>query len=132
MCGYRLFGTRFYQMQDFSDDGEAGGGRIILDQLKLSQIWNTAVFVVRYHQGPNLGKRHFEIIKTSTRDAIAAFPKALNYGRFFQDTELLSILNGAENDKQKYLKTMRERASRGRKPNQQEQKDDSEKEPDED
>ena len=57
MCGYRIFGSRFYNLQDYLDDGEYGGGRVILNALKDVKVWNLAIFIVRYHNGPNLGNQ---------------------------------------------------------------------------
>lgn len=57
MCGYRIFGSRFYNLQDYLDDGEYGGGREVLNALKDVKVWNLAIFIVRYHNGPNLGNQ---------------------------------------------------------------------------
>ena len=44
LCGYRIFGANFLNRQDFSNDGEHGGGRVILNTLKDANVWNVAVF----------------------------------------------------------------------------------------
>ena len=93
MSGYRIFGHKFYTLQDYSDDGEHFGGKCILNQLKEAKIWNFAVFIVRYHNGPNLGRVRFDIISDLTKDALASYKKALNYGQNFREQDLLGILN---------------------------------------
>ena len=95
MCGFRIFGSRFHELQNAQDDGEHGGGRCILDVLKEQKIWNVAVFVARYHNGPRLGGQRFEIITEMTKEVIASCPKALNYGRHFVDKTTLKALNEA-------------------------------------
>ena len=69
MCGYRVFGTRHYNLQDFSNDGEHSGGRTILEKLRSAKVWNMAVFIVRYHEGPNLGRLRLEIIGDLTSES---------------------------------------------------------------
>ena len=54
MCSYKIFGSKFYELQNYSDDGKHAGGKVILNCLKDMKVWNLAVFVVRYHEGPNL------------------------------------------------------------------------------
>ena len=34
MCGYRLFGIKHHELQDYSDDGETYGGRAVLEPAK--------------------------------------------------------------------------------------------------
>ena len=95
ICGYRIFGSSFHTLQDYVDAKEHGGGRKILEVIKNARIWNVVVVVVRYHNGPNLGPRCFEIIGELVQQAIASYPGALNYGRYFTDQDSLRILNDA-------------------------------------
>ena len=53
-------------LKDSEDNGECGGGAKILNCLLTQQQTNTAVFVVRYYSGTNLGKRCYKIIKEQT------------------------------------------------------------------
>ena len=96
MCGYRLFGAKHYILQDYSDDGEVAGGRHILEALKGVDVWNMVVFVVRYHDGPNLGKARFDIIAELSKRAIMSFKGPLNYGTN-QDPEMMKILKAIKN-----------------------------------
>ena len=95
MVGYRLFGSQHHLLQDYCDNNEHGGGRAILNVLKDAKIWNVAVFIVRYHNGPHLGKRRFEIIEDLVKQVIATFPNPLNYGTLFRDQLTLKSLNEA-------------------------------------
>ena len=95
MCAYRLFGSKFYQLQDYVNANEHGGGRAMLAAIKEAKVWNIVVFVVRYHHRPNLGARRFEIITELTKEAISSYPKTLNYGQYFIDQVTLRILNEA-------------------------------------
>ena len=95
MSGYRVFGSRFAHLQDFTNDGEHGGGRTILNTMKSVLVWNMVVFIVRYHNGPNLGPRRFDIITELTKDVITSYPGSLNYGQYFGDQITLKNLNDA-------------------------------------
>ena len=95
MCGYRIFGAKFCELQNYSDDGEISGGKAILNVLKDLKIWNQVVFVARYHDGPNLGKRHFSLIAEATKEIIASYPNPINYGQSFGDQILKKALDKA-------------------------------------
>ena len=47
VCVYRLQGEPEYYNSDYSDDGETGTGRIVLEMLKRQQIENVVVFIAR-------------------------------------------------------------------------------------
>ena len=113
MCGYRIFGVNHFNLQDFSDDGEHGGGRVILKQLKDAGVWNIAVFVVRYHDGPQLGAQRFKTIEDLAKDVIASTPGVLNRGQGFRDQNLLNIFNEAEKQKAEFLQKRANRNQRG-------------------
>ena len=95
MCGYRIYGKELHILQDFSDDGEWGGGRRILEVLKKQGAFNIAVFVVRMHDGPNLGKERFEIIQRVAENALSKVKRTLNYGQRCSDRSLLQALKKA-------------------------------------
>ena len=99
----RIFHAAAPLHQDYSDDGEWGGARKILDALKLAGIFNVAIFVVRYHNGPNLGPRRFEIIESMAKDVIADYPGVLDYGQSCgaADPMLLDILKKVANTSSK-------------------------------
>ena len=47
MLGFRIFGSQFYNLQDYCD----AGGRAILNVLKDMKIWNTVIYIT---MGPTL------------------------------------------------------------------------------
>ena len=95
MGAHRIFGSKFHLLQDHMDNGEWGSGRIILDAIKSCKVWNIAIFIVRYHNGPNLGPRRFTIIADLVKNSIATFPRSLNYGQLFADQDSLKHLSNA-------------------------------------
>ena len=97
ICGYRIFGIRHHVYQDYSDDGEIGGGRRILGKLKAAGVFNIAVFVTRYKAGGNIGAQCFNIIANLTKKAIKLVPSCINFVREQQshDRILSEALNNA-------------------------------------
>ena len=116
MCAYRIFGNKFHVLQDFCDDGEHGGGRACLGALKEIKVWNIVVFMVRYHAGPNLGKRRFDIMTEMVKQGVATFPKSLNYGQYFQDQLVLDALNKATEKPMLQREQQTNRRANGRDP----------------
>ena len=53
VCAYRIMDPDVAHMQDCIDDGELGAGRKVLMSLIDNSVENVAVYVVRYHRGPN-------------------------------------------------------------------------------
>ena len=74
MCGYRLFESDMISLQNYSDDGEHGGSRRILDVLKQSGVFNVAIFVVRYYGSKNVGKARFDAITELAEKMLGAIP----------------------------------------------------------
>ena len=74
ICAYRLPGRNFAILQDFVDDDEHKAGKTLLDLLKKADIFNRAVFVVRYYGGAHLGPARFEAILEAARTAILKDP----------------------------------------------------------
>lgn len=56
--------------QESSDDGEYGGGRVLLKTLVENKVVNAAVFVVRYYGGKHIGADHFELIGKLAKKAL--------------------------------------------------------------
>ena len=56
----------------YSDDGEIGGGELILKEIEKAKSMNTFICVTRIKEGGNIGKNRFELIKTCAKDAISA------------------------------------------------------------
>ena len=55
MCGYLIEGEDAAHLQDAVDGGEGRGGLAILEMLRNEDMKNCAAFVVRHHDGPNIG-----------------------------------------------------------------------------
>ena len=106
-CGYCFFHANTPLYQDYSDDGEYGGGRKVLNAIQQVGVFNFCVFIVHYHGGLNLGPTRFDIISELSRDAIASYPKGLDYGQLCgcNDKQLLS------SHKKSAVKGMEENAS---------------------
>ena len=62
-----------------------------------------AIFVVRYHNGPNIGRIRFDIIKELANDALDTFLKGLNYGHILKgrDKQLFKALTKTADEVQK-------------------------------
>ena len=59
----------------FQDDREYGEGHRLLDIISRNTYQNTAVFIVRYHEGPNLGPRRHQLYERVTTEALARTKK---------------------------------------------------------
>ena len=104
MCAYRLAEPGGVHDQQAIDDGEYGGARRVLDELKTKEARNTAIFIIRYHPkgSPNLGLRRFEIIKDLSRSAYKALLDKLTRKRARQMSQgsLASALSSADDEYQ--------------------------------
>ena len=78
MCAYRIADPDFAHFQDCTDGGEFGAGRRILQMMVDESHDNIASFVVRFHNGPNLGPVRFALITKSAQKAIQVLPKNLD------------------------------------------------------
>ena len=77
MCAYRIMDPDVFHYQDSSDGGEFGAGRRILQMMRDQSFKNCAAFVVRHHNGPNLGPVRFDIIVDAAKSALQTLPDAL-------------------------------------------------------
>ena len=74
VCCYRLPGRSFHLLSDFTDDDEHGMGQTLLHMLMEAQIYNRAVFVVRYYGGEHLGPSRFQAYLDAAQSAIIHDP----------------------------------------------------------
>ena len=74
ICAYRIMDPDVAHMTDCIDGGELGAGRRLLQMLIDNSHANIAVFVVRYHRGPNIGPSRFNLIIDAAKEAITAIP----------------------------------------------------------
>ena len=70
MCAYRIPGSDHPKLQNYQDDGEAGGGRVLFQLLLTSDIMHQAIYVVRHFGNKHLGPSRFESIQAAVRSAI--------------------------------------------------------------
>ena len=68
ICAYRIMDPDIATMTDCSDGGELGAGRRLLQMLLDEAHENIAVYVVCFHNGPNLGAARFELIMEAAKD----------------------------------------------------------------
>ena len=87
---YRVFGTDHQDLQSFCDDGEHGGGRRMLNILKELGLFNLAVFIIRYKDGNNIGKKRFEIIIELTKMVLMKLPHLDRGERRNEDDQALA------------------------------------------
>ena len=73
-CAPLLPGRNFAVLQDFQDDQEHSAGRHLLKLLVDADIYNRAVFVVRYYGGEHLGPSHFNAFVEAAQSAITHDP----------------------------------------------------------
>ena len=78
MCGYKIMDQDVAHMQDCVDGGELGAGRKLLKVINDEGYENVAVYVVRFHRGPNLGPVRFDMISTAAKSALEKLPTDIN------------------------------------------------------
>ena len=122
MCGYRIIGENFANLQDYSDDGDHGCARKILEVLQKQGVYNIVVYIVRYYGGVHLGATRFTIVRELTEEILSKLPGALDYGQHHHDQQLIQALQKAVPTSQKtaqeaeqtYMKRGETDAVRGR------------------
>ena len=75
VCAFQLQNDIDPQSADYVDDEEWGAGRQLLRMLVDAENIYRAVFVVRYHNGPNIGPARFTAYKDAAQSAILLHPK---------------------------------------------------------
>lgn len=70
VCAYRLPGKHSPTLQDYTDDGEIGAGRVILNTLKEEKLMNVVIFMIRHFGGQHLGPIRFDLMRKVTQSAI--------------------------------------------------------------
>ena len=74
MCAFRLPGKDFHYLQDYHNDSEHAGGKIILDGLIHSKMFNQAIFIVRKYEGSHIGNQRFDLITEVATSVITINP----------------------------------------------------------
>ena len=78
ICAYRIMDPDVAHMVDCVDGGEWGAGRRMTQMLIDESFQNIAVYVVRYHKGPNIGPIRFSMITDCAKSAANAVPTGVN------------------------------------------------------
>ena len=78
MCAYRIMDPDVAHMTDCIDGGELEAGRRLLQLLLDESGENIAVFVIRFHKGPNIGPVRFQYIVDTAKAAISNVPAQLS------------------------------------------------------
>ena len=74
MCAFRLPHEDYHIYENYQDDGEHAGGKMLLQALKHSKIYNRAVFVVRHYDGRHIGPKRFDSILDAAKSAFTIHP----------------------------------------------------------
>ena len=69
-CAFRIAGTDFVSLRGIEDDGEDGAGRTIYQVLEDQNIFNRAIYVVRYYGNKHLGPARFQLIGAAAKTAL--------------------------------------------------------------
>lgn len=70
MCAFKLPGVDIVQTQGYLDDGEHGGGRVLLNILNKNKTTNKALFVTRHYGGQHIGAARFQLIEKAAFSAL--------------------------------------------------------------
>ena len=74
VCAYRLPGSNWPLLQDYQDNEEYNAGSFLLKMLQDAEIFNRAMFVVRFYGGEHLGPSRFQAFTEATQSAITHSP----------------------------------------------------------
>ena len=74
MYAYRV-GDDHYNISNFEDDGQYGGGREVMSAITNLQCYNHLVAVTRWHGGKHAGPVRYEHIKKVAEDAVKLVQK---------------------------------------------------------
>ena len=74
VCAFHLPGRNFVHLQDGCDDGEHGAARILLNAMKLVNMFHRVIIVVRRYDGVHIGVWHFEGYLLAARSVVLMNP----------------------------------------------------------
>ena len=74
MCAFRLPHREFYKYQDYQDDDEHAGGKLLLHAMCQSEMFNRAIFVVRHYDGEHIGECRFTAILDAAKSMVTINP----------------------------------------------------------
>ena len=74
MCAFRIPHESWHTHEDYQDDNEHTGGKILLDALINSEIFNKVIFVARNYEGEHIGTKKFEGIMEAAKAVMTQYP----------------------------------------------------------
>ena len=85
LCAYSIPRMPRFKHEEYSDDGETGWGRILMNVIKRNYLSNIAFFVVRKSKIGNIGASRFGLIKQALKDIMSSSP----YNKFTNTRQFL-------------------------------------------
>ena len=70
MCAFRLPGPNFVENEDYFDDDEHEGGKVLLDYMIDAKLTNRAIFITRFYDGAHIRQQRFEHIVAAAKSAV--------------------------------------------------------------
>ena len=74
VCAYTIPGMPRFKHEEYCNDGEIGAGKMLMNLIKINQLTNIAIFVVRTQNGGNIGSVRFEMMKQAVSNVMAHKP----------------------------------------------------------
>ena len=96
MCAFRIPHENFHLHQNYQDDDEHSGGRLLLDAIKRSEMMNRVIFVTRRYNGKHVGPSKFDAILDAAKAVVTEFP----FNRLMQENQYLWTGDISLNDKE--------------------------------
>ena len=113
MLGYSIPGMPRFSHEEYCDDKEVGGGKVIMNLIKRNRLCNIAIFVVRIHKNSNIGVKRFDCIRQAVLKVME--PKPFNkYTNSRQSITEESWPNNTLNSEKQGVRPIRQRIRGGR------------------
>ena len=74
MCAFRIPHEKYHIYQNYNDDVEFGGGRLLLSLLRRSEIMNRMLIVVHKYDGDHVGQDRFDAIARTAKSVMTIHP----------------------------------------------------------
>ena len=104
VCAYIIPGPTKCYAQNYCDDKEHGAGNAILKLLQDNDILSTAVFVVRVHEGLNIGEIRYECMKKAVKSIFDHAP----YNCYLNRNQKIILADAKEDKTKQSLKTRKD------------------------
>ena len=70
LLGYSIPGMPRFRHEEYCDDKEIGGGKVIMNIIKRNKLSNIAIFVVRVQKGDKIGPKRFDMIRQAVESVM--------------------------------------------------------------